>query len=109
MIAAYYTFSAAEIRADELFEEEKRRLPKYSAFPAAIIGRLAVDRDFQGRGLGAAMIYDAARRADRADPAIFALVVDAKDGNAAAFYRRMDFQPFASNPLALYLPIAKRP
>ena len=109
VVAGYYTFSAAEIRAEELREEEKRRLPRYAAFPAALIGRLAVDRHFRGRRLGAAMIFDAARRADRADPAIFALLVDAKDETVASFYRRLEFSPLASNPLSLYLPIAKRP
>jgi predicted N-acetyltransferase YhbS len=47
--------------------------------PAALIGRLAVDERFRGQRLGSALVMDAARRAAGSDPAIFALVVDAKD------------------------------
>lgn len=108
VIAGYYTFSAAEIRADELVEDEKRRLPKYASLPAVLIGRLAVERNFRGRKLGAAMIFNAVRRADKADPAIFTLIVDAKDDFAVRFYRSLEFRPFASNPRALYLPIPRR-
>ncbi len=107
-IAGYYTFSAAEIRADELDETEKRRLPRYASFPAALIGRLAVDLKYRGQRLGAAMIYDAVRRAAKADPAIFTLVVDAKDDSVAAFYRSLEFRPFANNPRSLYLPLSGR-
>jgi GNAT superfamily N-acetyltransferase len=49
-----------------------------------LIGRLAVDRRYQGRQLGAALLFDAIARAIRADAAVFALLVDAKDEAAAA-------------------------
>lgn len=56
------------------------------ALPADLIGRLAVDQSFRGRGVGSAMIVDAIARA--AEPAIFALIVDAKDDPALGFYQR---------------------
>lgn len=49
---------------------------------------------------------DAAVRAARAEPAIFALVVDAKDEKAATFYRHYGFRRFASKPASLFLPVA---
>jgi ribosomal protein S18 acetylase RimI-like enzyme len=49
---------------------------------------------------------DAAVRAARAEPAIFALVVDAKDEKAIAFYQHHGFRRFASKPASLFLPIA---
>ena len=106
-IAGYYTFAATAIPVAELSPEETRRLPRYPVLPAGLIGRLAVDRRHRGHGLGGALIVDAIARALRAEPAIFALVVDAKDDPALGFYRRHGFRPFASRPLTLYLPIAE--
>jgi GNAT superfamily N-acetyltransferase len=106
IVAAFYTFAATSIPADDLGEEERRRLPRYSIFPAVLIGRLAVDQRFRDRGLGAALIFDAAERATRSDAAIFALVVDAKDESAAEFYRHIGFRAFKSKPRSLFLPIA---
>jgi ribosomal protein S18 acetylase RimI-like enzyme len=71
-----------------------------------LVGRLAVDRRHAGRGLGSALLFDAASRAARADPAVFALVVDAKNKAAEAFYLRFGFQPFSSRPRSFFLPIA---
>jgi len=105
-VAAYYTFAAASFPLSDLPPEQARRLPRYALLPAGLIGRLAVDRRFRGRRLGSALVMDAARRASGADPAVFALVVDAKDDAAAAFYRHLGFLPFASRPMSLYLPVA---
>src|SRR5215471_14107193 len=78
-IAAYYTLSAASIPLVDLPQEEIKRLPRYPTLPAVRIGRLAVDERFQGRGLGAALLADAAQRTLRAPAAAFALLVDAKN------------------------------
>jgi GNAT superfamily N-acetyltransferase len=106
-IAAYYTFAATGIPVTEVAPELTRRLPRYPTIPAALIGRLAVDRRFHRKGLGAALIVDALARAMRAEPAIFALVVDAKDDTALRFYGQLGFQRFASHPMRLYLPVAE--
>jgi len=105
-IAAYYTFAATSFPLSDLPPDETKRLPRYGVLPAGLIGRLAVDMRFRGRGLGGALIIDATRRAAAADPAIFALVVDAKDDDAVAFYQHLEFQRFANRPMSLYLPIA---
>jgi GNAT superfamily N-acetyltransferase len=102
-IAGYYTFAATSISLPDLPDDISRRLPRYPLIPAALIGRLAVDRRFQGRGLGGALLADALIRAAKSDPAIFALVVEAKDDSAAAFYRRHLFRPFLGRPLKLFL------
>jgi ribosomal protein S18 acetylase RimI-like enzyme len=106
VIAGYYTFAATSFPLTELSAEEARRLPRYTLMPAGLIGRLAVDERFQGQRLGGALILDAATRAAGADPAIFALVVDAKDDAAIAFYEHLQFRRFASRPATLFLPIA---
>jgi ribosomal protein S18 acetylase RimI-like enzyme len=105
-IAGYYTFAATSLPLTELSSAEAKRLPRYASLPAGLIGRLAVDRKFQGQRLGAALIMDAAARAARAETAIYALIVDAKDDAAIAFYEHLGFRRFASKPRTLFLPIA---
>lgn len=106
VIAGYYTLAATSIPVLDLPEAETKRLPRYPVLPAALIGRLAVDRRYRGRDLGAALLFDAIQRAVRAEAAVFTMVVDAKDEGAAAFYRHFGFTPFASRPMSLFLPIA---
>jgi ribosomal protein S18 acetylase RimI-like enzyme len=105
-LAAYYTIASASIPTPQLPPEMIKRLPRYPALPAVRIGRLAVDLQFRGRGLGAAMLADAASRTLQAPPAVFALLVDAKNDDAVAFYRRYGFRPLASQPRTLFLPMA---
>jgi len=105
-VAAYYTISAASIALTDLPAEETRRLPRYPTVPAVRIGRLAVDQRFQGRGLGAALLADAATRTLKADAAAFTLLVDAKNDQAIAFYQRFGFRILASRPRILFLPLA---
>jgi ribosomal protein S18 acetylase RimI-like enzyme len=105
-VAAYYTLSSASIPLIDLPPEETKRLPRYPTVPAIRIGRLAVDQRFQGRGLGAAMLADAVTRALRADAAAFALLVDAKNDQAVAFYERYGFRTLISQPRTLFLSLA---
>jgi ribosomal protein S18 acetylase RimI-like enzyme len=105
-IAAYYTLSAASIPMVDLPAEETKRLPRYPTLPAVRIGRLAVDRAFQGRGLGAALLADAAHRATASDIAAFTLLVDAKNDEAVAFYQHHGFRALVSQPRMLFLPLA---
>ena len=104
-VAGFYTFAATSLPLTELSEPEKKRLPRYPLLPAALIGRLVIDKRFQGHGLGGALVFDAVLRASRGDPAIFALIVDAKDETAAAFYRHLEFRSFESRPLSLFIPL----
>jgi ribosomal protein S18 acetylase RimI-like enzyme len=105
-IAGYYTLASAGIPIGEVPAELLRRLPRYPTLPAVRIGRLAVDGAYQRRGVGELLLFDAAARASRADQANYALLVDAKDEPASAFYRRYGFVPYTSNPLVLFLPLA---
>jgi GNAT superfamily N-acetyltransferase len=106
VIAGYYTFAATSLPLTELSPEETKRLPRYALLPAGLIGRLAVDQRFHGRRLGGALIMDAVVRAARSDPAIFAIIVDAKDGAAVPFYEHLQFRRFTSKPTSLFLPVA---
>jgi ribosomal protein S18 acetylase RimI-like enzyme len=106
-VAGYYTFSATSLPITDLTPDEVKRLPRYPLLPAGLIGRLAVATRCARQGLGAALILDAVERATRAEPAIFALIVDAKDNNASRFYGHLGFRPLASRPSSLYWPIAE--
>jgi ribosomal protein S18 acetylase RimI-like enzyme len=105
-VAGYYTVASAGLPATELPTAISRRLPRYPMLPAVRIGRLAVDGAFRSRGLGGIMLMDAAARAERAEQANYALLVDAKDDTAVAFYRHYGFASFASQPRVLFLPLA---
>jgi ribosomal protein S18 acetylase RimI-like enzyme len=105
-VAGFYTIAAAGIPIVELPREESKRLPRYPTLPAVRIGRLAVNRAFQGRGLGATLLMDAMRRSMRLPPAVYAVLVDAKNDQAAAFYSRYGFRSFVNQPRTLFLPMA---
>jgi ribosomal protein S18 acetylase RimI-like enzyme len=105
-VAAYYTISAASIRLADLPPDETRRLPRHPTVSAVRIGRLAVEQRFQGRGLGAALLADAASRTLNADAAAFTLLVDARNHQAVAFYQRFGFRVLSSQPRTLFLPLA---
>lgn len=106
-IAAYYTLSAASIPLVDLPAEEARRLPRYPTVPAVRIGRLAVDQRFQRRGIGELMLADAVFRTIQDSAAAFALVVEAKNDQAVAFYERQGFRSIAGKPRTLILSLAK--
>jgi ribosomal protein S18 acetylase RimI-like enzyme len=105
-LAGYYTLAAASVPATELPGEIVKRLPRYPVVPAALVGRLAIDSRFHRRGLGSALLADAALRVLGSDTKAFALIVDAIDDSAAEFYRLQGFRPFASRPRSLFLPVA---
>lgn len=105
-VAAYYTIASASIPTPDLPAEDAKRLPRYPTLPAVRIGRLAVDHRYQGKGLGAAMLANAAQKAMAAAPASYALLVDAKDERAVAFYQHYGFRPLIGLPRVLFLPLA---
>ena len=104
-VAGYYTLAAAGIPLAEMPEPLAKKLPRYSAVPVARLGRLAIDQAYRGRKLGAALLWDAVERVLRSEIAVFALVVDAKDEQAEAFYRHHGFFTFGSLPRQLVLPL----
>jgi ribosomal protein S18 acetylase RimI-like enzyme len=95
-VAGYYTIAAGGVPLTDLSETLTKRLPRYPSVPVARVGRLAVDRAFHGQKLGGALLADAAIRAMRSEVAVFALVVDAKDDAAEAFYRHHGFERFGT-------------
>jgi GNAT superfamily N-acetyltransferase len=92
-IAGYYTLSAASVSLASLPPEIGKKLPRYPTLPAILLGRLAVDQRYRGRGLGELLLINALRRslALSDDLAAMAVLVDAKDDRARSFYERYGF------------------
>lgn len=95
-VAGYYTLAAGGVPLTDLPEALTKRLPRYPSVPVARVGRLAVDKALHGMKLGGALLADAAIRAMRSEVAVFALVVDAKDDAAEAFYLHHGFERFGT-------------
>lgn len=90
-VVAYYTLSASLITRDSLPHRLGRGDP--DQIPAALLGRLALDRRLHGQGLGSVLLVDALHRLAIAteDVAACYVVVDAIDEAAVAFYERHGF------------------
>jgi GNAT superfamily N-acetyltransferase len=106
-ILGYYSLSAASYRRDDLPAEHAQRLPRYPV-PAALLGRLAVDESARGQGLGAHLLMDAIERVRLASEtmAVHAIIVDALDHGAVAFYRKFGFIAFVEDDRRLFLPMS---
>ena len=104
-IAGYYTLSAVDIPVVDVPAALTQRLPRYPTSPAARLGRLAVDQQFRGMGLGGALLFDAVKRTERSEVGIHAMIVDAKDHAAEAFYQHHGFTAYGSAPGLLIAPL----
>lgn len=105
-VAGFYTLAAASVGLSALAPDVVKRLPRYPVVPAALLGRLAVDKNFQGKGLGGVLLADAVLRTSRAELGVFAMLVDAKDEAAQRFYEHHGFTLLPGADRRLCLPIA---
>ena len=105
-VIGYYSLSASSLDATALPEAFRRRLPRYPV-PAVLLGRLAVAESSQDMGFGSILLADALQRIARASQvmAVYAVVVDALNEQAAEFYRQFGCIPLPSQPLKLFLPM----
>ena len=105
-LAGYYTLAATSVALNAFSSEILKRLPRYPAVPAVLLGRLALARSYQGKGLGGVLLVDALKRAARAELGVFAMVVDAKDEAAQRFYEHHGFTLLPGEARRLCLPIS---
>jgi GNAT superfamily N-acetyltransferase len=103
-IIGYYTLCASALPAQDLPEDLRRALPRYSHIPAVLLGRLAVLRDRQGEGIGGLLLANAVGRTLTIPVAAWCLVVDALHPRAAAWYGAYGFRALPDQPLRLILP-----
>lgn len=104
-VRGYYTLSAASVMLSSLPDSIRKHLPRYGHVPAVLLGRLAVDTEAQGKGLGALLLADALQRSCRLldDLGWAFFIVKAKHETAAGFYAHFGFAAFPGDPLMLYL------
>ena len=107
-IVAFYSLAASSVERRRVSSRVGRGMPE--PVPVILMGQLAVDAAYQGRGLGADLLADAGKRSLAAADVIGAraIIVQALNDQAAGFYRRWGFRPFSDRePLMLILRISE--
>lgn len=106
-IIGYYTLSSTSFLLEHLPEENRRKLPRYPSLPATLIGRLAVDKKYQGRGYGEILLMDALLNAQQVSKktGVFAVVVEAINQVALKFYQKFGFIQLQDHDNKLFLPM----
>lgn len=105
-VIAYFCISAGSVEREAAPGKVRRNAP--DIIPISVIGRLAVSQSHAGRGLGADILSDALRRIAIASRSIGigAVLVQAKDDKAKAFYRACaEFIEYPEDSRTLFLPI----
>lgn len=105
VVSGFYTLSAASIAAETPPEKWRKKLPRYPV-PVALLGRLAVQRQSHGQGIGSILLADACKRVVAASKTltVAAIVADAKSPQAAAFYQHLGFIELPGQPGRWMLP-----
>lgn len=100
-VVTYYALASGAIAQTGVPGRFRRNMP--DPVPVVVLGRLAVDRDHQGRGLGRALFRDAARRVAHAADAIGirGIVVHAISEQARRFYIALGFDSCPAEPMTL--------
>lgn len=108
-ILGFFTLSAASIVPSDLPPETAKRLPRHP-IPAALIGRLAVDRSVMGRGLGGILLADAIDKAATAAAtvAMAAVAIDPIDDEARSFYAAFGFRSLEGPQRRMFLALSRR-
>jgi GNAT superfamily N-acetyltransferase len=92
-VVGYYCLSTGSVERKALPSKMKRQQGLPNQIPVLILGRLACDRSYQGRGLGPALLQDAFTRVVSASQIVGfrALLVHAMDDDAATFWKTYEF------------------
>ena len=103
-VIGFYTIVAGEVRHADAPVRVVTGMPRHP-IPLLVLARLAVQSEWQGRGIGAGLLLDALGRTLQAADivGVRALAVHAKDDSAAAFYRHFGFMPSPTDTRHLFL------
>ena len=105
-IIGYYTLNAASVEITDLPPDVAKNSGRYPLVPAILIGRLAVDQRYRGKGMGELLLFNALRRILRTGIGAKVVVVAALHDQAAQFYERYQFRRFEDTSLRLYLSVS---
>lgn len=105
-VVAYYALASSAVAVDQAPGRFKRNMP--SPIPVVVLGRLAVDESQQGRGMGRALVRDAAQRVLGAADLIgvLGLLVHALSFEAKGFYEHLGFEASPRDPMLLMVTLA---
>ena len=105
-VVGYYALASGAITVGTSVGRFRRNMP--DPIPVAVLGRLAIDRARQGRGLGRALFRDCAMRVGQAADVIGirGIVVHTISDEAKAFYLAIGFEPSPSEPMTLMVTLA---
>lgn len=105
-VVAYYALASGALATSAATGKVRRNMP--DPIPMAILGRLAIDQAYQGKGLGRALFRDAALRVLSAAETIGirGLLVHAISDEAVAFYQALGLTASVSEPRTLMIPLA---
>jgi GNAT superfamily N-acetyltransferase len=105
-VVGYYTLAAGAIAHSGAPGRIRRNMP--DPVPVMLLGRLAVDRAFHGRGVGAGLLRDAVLRiAQAAEIAgIRAILVHAISEEAKRFYEKYGFVESPVDPMTVMISVA---
>lgn len=105
-VIGYYCLAAGSVMRRAAPGKIRRNMPEL--IPVVLLGRLAVTRSHQGKGIARALVRDAVLRTLQAAEiaGIRTLLVHSLDEDAAAFYRNLGFVESPIDPLVLMLPLA---
>ena len=105
-VVGYYALATGAVAYREATGKIRRNMP--DPIPVMVLGRLAIDRSWQGRHLGADLLRDAILRTLRAAKiaGIRAILVHAISEDAKKFYERCGFSPSPVDPMTLMITLA---
>jgi GNAT superfamily N-acetyltransferase len=106
-VIGFYTLSNFTVSTAQLPRKYARKIPLGYLVPTILLGRLAVDLNYQAQGLGGFLLVDSMHRSLSAAKIsnAYALVTHAKDDKAVNFYKHYGFLQLAENPRHLFLPL----
>lgn len=106
-VVGYYCLANGAITHVQATGKVRRNMP--DPIPVIVIGRLAVDGNWHGKGIGRALLRDAIlRTVQAADLAgIRAILVHAKSEVAKAFYERCGMRASPIDPMTLMITVAE--
>jgi predicted N-acetyltransferase YhbS len=106
-VIGYYSLAAGSILHTAATGNVRRNMP--DPVPVLLLGRLAVDRKWHGKGLGADLLADAVLRAVGAAESVGvrAILVHAISEGAKTFYEKHGFRPSPIEPMTLMITIAE--
>lgn len=105
-VLGFYTLSNSQIARADIDGRAARRLPRHP-IPTITLGRMGVHQKEQGKGFGSILLVDAIKRCCLVsqEVGVYAIVVDAKNAKARAFYEHFGFTRLPQHPLRLILPM----